>query len=283
MLILKIDVKRLRNEEWFSFFTELRALVKKYGAAVLGIAALFELLETLLNRADRALIVLRKSVHTAEMKNADKERNDLFRGLYETVKVSRKLTATADREAAERLSVLLSGYRKTALDSSYAEETSAIYNLLQDLKGPYAADITQLGLGKWVTDLQAAEARFLACLDERSREYTGKPVEDLRKIRSEADALYRSITEVVYARLLADGLGGDVAVDPDDIDDGTYESSVPPEQRGNIPYKFVIAWNPTVRRYHNMLASRAGRRAAAQHPDSPDMDTDPDTGEGEEA
>jgi hypothetical protein len=68
----------------------------------------------------------------------------------------------------------------------------------------------------------------------------------------------------IYAQLLADGLGGDVDIDPEDFKDGAYESTVPSEKRGNIVYNFVVAWNIILKKYATMLAARAGRRAKAK-------------------
>jgi hypothetical protein len=265
-------MKRLRHEEWFGVYSELRGLVPVYGAAALGIADLFELMEPLHDKADLLLETVRKSTHTKGLKEADKERNSLFRGLYDVVKSSQKLSVEADRVAAERLFVLLSSYRKTALDGSYAEESFALFNLLQNLQGAYAADVTQLGLGKWVANLSAVEQKFTDYRAARDKEYAEKPTEHLKNIRPQVDALYKSMTDVIYAKLVAAGLGGDVEVSPDDLKTGPYEDSVPQEQRGNIPYNFVVAWNVVLKRYSNMLAARSGIKENENVPETDEED-----------
>jgi hypothetical protein len=159
---------------------------------------------------------------------------------------------------------------------SYAEESSAVYNLLQDLKKKYAADITLLGFKKWVDALDAAETAFLAARTERTKEDIGKPKEHLKDIRQRVDDLYKGITEILHAKLLADGLAGDILVDPEDLNTGAYDSTVPKEQRGNIVYNFVIAWNEILKKYHNLLATRAGRRAKSDEPDPDEPDSPPE-------
>ncbi|MDR2118261.1 MAG: DUF6261 family protein [Tannerellaceae bacterium] len=272
MRIGSIDLLRLRNEEWYGIFVEFIVLVLRFGADKLKIAELFALFVPLHEKSDKLLEVIHKSEHTAKMKEADKKRNSFFRGLYDVVKTSRKLEAAADRDAAERLYILLSTYRKTAIDGSYSEESSAIYNLLQDLNGKYAADITLLGLGKWVANLSAAEQTFRSLWDERLQESADKPKEQLKAVRKQADALYRSMADVLYAKLMADGLGGDVVVDPDDLKTGPYEDSVPEDQRGNVVYNFVIIWNEVIKKYHNTLAIRAGQHANKEK--DPDGESD---------
>jgi hypothetical protein len=272
MRILKIYLNRLRNEEWFGLYAELREMVPLYGASALGIAALIELLEPLHDKADQLLEITRKSTYTDLLKEADAERNAYFRSLYEVVKNSRKLPLAADKAAAERLFVLLAGYRKTAIDSGYAEESSAMYNLLQDLQNTHSADVTLLGLGKWVNNLSVAQQKFKDARTARDREYADKPTEHLTKIRRQVDELYKSITDILYAKLMTDGLGGDVDISPDDLKTGPYEDNVPQEQRGNIPYNFVVAWNVVLRRYHAMLTARISRKEKDKNSDSNDDD-----------
>ncbi|MDR2810019.1 MAG: DUF6261 family protein [Tannerellaceae bacterium] len=277
MRIAKLNLSHLRTEEWFNLYADLLEQVPIYGADKLGIADLIALLIDLHNRADKVLIVLRKSVHTAEMEKADKERDAFFRGLLDVVKTSRRLPATADKEAAERLYVLLSGYRKFVLNSGYSEESSALYNLLQDLHEKYAADITLLGLGKWVNNLDLAEQKFLSYRSQRTKEEIDRPVERLDEIRKETDILYRSSMEILYAKLVVSGLGGDVVVDPESLKTDIYEDSIPQEQRGNVAYNFVIAWNHILKKYSNLLAARAGRKAKGKkpEPDEPDESDEP--------
>jgi hypothetical protein len=95
MRILKISLTRLRNEEWFRLYTDLRELVLRFGASVLDIVPLFTLLESLYEKADNLLLVLQKSVHTEAIKQADEERDALFRGFLEAI--SCKTSAEAMR------------------------------------------------------------------------------------------------------------------------------------------------------------------------------------------
>ena len=275
MDIDRLNLAHLHNEEWFGVYVDLFAEVPKYGAANLGIAELLARLLPLYQTADKLLLTLQKSSYTEKIVQADKDRDSAFRSLTDAVKAALGLPLEADRDAAYRLQILLASYRKSVLDSSYAEESNALYNLLEDLGRKYAADVTLLALGKWVNSLRAAEEKFQTFRSERTQEDVGKPVEELRKVRRQMDALYHSIVGVLHARLMADGLGGDVAIDPESLKDGVYESNIPSEQRGNIVYNFVIAWNRILKKYENLLATRAGRRAKEkekeqeQQPDEP--------------
>jgi hypothetical protein len=270
MQFVQIDLTRLRNEEWFAFYSELWELIPVYGAQTMGVDGLLALMEPLYLKANRGLATVRKSFFTEEMREASLRRNRLFSGFYSTVKAARILTAgQEDADAAERLFILLTHYRKLALNRSYTEESAATLSLLQDLQGKHAADVTALGLARWVESLHLAEQKYVAYRTAQMQEDLKKPVEKLRNTRIQMDALYKSLTQALYSRLLADGLGGDKVVDPNDLKTGTYDDDVPPERRGNVTYNFVIAWNEIVRKHLHLLAVRAGFRAKRKHLHTP--------------
>ncbi|MDR2389960.1 MAG: DUF6261 family protein [Tannerellaceae bacterium] len=262
MQILRLNLKSLHNEEWFNLFTDFKNEIPIYGGAEkLGVKKLYELLTPLYSKADHLLIVLRKSVYTEAMREADKDRNALFTGMYNVIKASRALPGDDKKDAAKRLFILISDYRKSAINSSYTEESSAIHNFLQDVKGKYAPYITLLQLDTWVNDLKAAEQKFLDCRALRTQEDVEKPTERFADVRKEMDLLYQGIVDSFHVQLLADGLSGDVNIDPEDLKTGIYEEDTPTELRGNVVYNFVVAWNRILKRYADMLAVRAGRRA----------------------
>jgi hypothetical protein len=176
------------------------------------------------------------------------------------VKSSRTLPDDNPREAARRLYVLAARYRKNILNKSYSESSAAVYNLLEDLDGKYAADIIFLGAAQWVDAIREGENDFQNFWNKRKQESADKPKENIKIVRVEADEVYDSIMEALYGQLLVAGLGGDVAIDPESLKGGVYESDVPSHLRGNVAYNFVIDWNETLKKYHNLLAQRAGRR-----------------------
>ncbi|MDR3142931.1 MAG: DUF6261 family protein [Tannerellaceae bacterium] len=264
MKVIRIALNHLHNEEWFEFVTKFQELVERFGRDTIGIKDLYKLFTPLCLKVDALLVVLRKSVYTKEMEEADKERDDLFRGFFGVTKGMQRQPTAAKQEAAERLYNLLEGYRKAILDANYEAESAAIHNLLQDLTESYKADVTLLALTDWVTAIDQAERHFLTFDAKRTEESVAKPKENLKLFRRKADVLYNAITNVLDARLLADGLGGDVVVDPSDLDDEIHfeDEEGSHEFHGNVVYNFVIAWNETVKRYRNILSQRAGRRAA---------------------
>jgi hypothetical protein len=271
MKVIKLVLSRLHNEEWFGVYVDFKEEVTKFGAEQLGIQKLFQRLLPLHYKADKLLLVLRKSVLTDELAAIDKERDTYFGALLRSAKDKMSLPAADKQEAAKRVYNLLSHYRQNGILGGYAEESSAIYNLLQDLKGKYKADITLLALGEWVDALRLAENKFVDLRKQRIDETDEKPKESLPEIRSEMDLLYNSMTDVLDAQLVADGLGGDLVVEPGSLDNGIWEDGdpTPPYLRGNVVYNFVTRWNVILQGYHNLLAARAGRAAKKDQPEEP--------------
>jgi hypothetical protein len=77
------------------------------------------------------------------------------------------------------------------------------------------------------------------------------------------------MANVLDAQLLADGLGGYTADEPDDdADDDARKTGRDdaPGSHEHPAYDFVIAWNVIVRKYRNLLQQRAGRRAKSKKP-----------------
>ena len=263
MKTTRIKLSALHNEEWLGFYADLKRVATFFGVDALGIADWYQKILPLYEEADRLTLLIKKSIYTEEIEKADEKRDNLFRGVREVVRGSLQQPDEPKRKAAGRLFNLLEAYKKIIPEGNYSAESPAIYNLLQDLDGSYAADVAALGIAEWVTALREAEQEFLSLCDRRFLESAARPRGNIKNIRQLVDVLYQAILSILDARLLADDLGGDVIVDPESLKDGVYESDVPDHLRGNVVYNFVLAWNEEVKKYRNLLAQRKGRRAKA--------------------
>jgi hypothetical protein len=262
MRVERIHLQHLYNNEWHELHTDFKATAAKYGPETLRIGELWEPYLTHLSKADKNLIKIDKSIHTAEMKAADKERDLLVTGFHRAVKISLNLPDAAKKDAAKRLLNIVHPYKVQAIKVGYAAESSLIDNLLRKLND-YTADITLLALDGWVSSLRETEEKFNTFRSKRLKESIGKPKEKIKAIRLQVDGYYRSMIDIIYARLLADGLGGKVVVDPESLDTVDREDNdpTPPFLRGNPVYNFVIEWNTFMRSYRSTLAARTTRTA----------------------
>ncbi|MDR1645604.1 MAG: DUF6261 family protein [Tannerellaceae bacterium] len=251
MKVIRLRLKNLQNEEWFNLCTELKSTVESFGEENLGFQALYQRFLPLYATADTLLEILRKSIYTQKIENLDRMRQDLFRALYGMTKIMKKQPEPTRKVAAHHLYNLLRSYYKNVIDTSYAKKSSTLYNLMQDLHGDYAADISLLNLSEWVTPLEKAEQDFLELYRKRRQENINKPKENLLEIRRQAELIYTAMMNHLDGQLLADGLGGNRIVNFNSSD-------------ASIICKFVIRWNEVAKRYRNMLAHRAGIQAKSK-------------------
>ncbi|GBU25116.1 hypothetical protein R83H12_01755 [Fibrobacteria bacterium R8-3-H12] len=86
------------------------------------------------------------------------------------------------------------------------EETSAIYNILQELQGKHAADMDAVGITQWATELQTRNAAFEALVKERFDETAARTTDIVMKqARAQLDEAYRGIVELVNALAVVEG------------------------------------------------------------------------------
>jgi hypothetical protein len=159
----RFRIEDLRHEEWFQFYTEFKMLAGQYNPPALNIDALFATFVILYARADEALEIIRKSATTEQLAEADHARDVIFRGFSDAGKAGLSHFDPSRREAARRLKIVFDHYGNIAR-KSYDEETASIYNLIQEMNDVHAADIAILGLGEWVSRLDADNKAFDAFL-----------------------------------------------------------------------------------------------------------------------
>ena len=205
MKIGNIHINNLRNDAHFQFHTEFRDLVTVHGSAALKIKPQFDAYLPLYEKMDEALKKIVKSEFTAKMQDMDKARDNVYIGLSETNKAALRRFSPEVREAAARLKIVFDTYGNVAR-KSLDEETSAIYNILQELQGKYAADAATVGIGQWVAELDACNKAFEKLVKERFDEAAARTSVVLKDARAEADAAYHSIVERVNALAVIEGV-----------------------------------------------------------------------------
>jgi len=232
----KIDKSRLRNDAHFQFHTEFKdALGKMTQATATGqIAPQWAKYQELYAIEDEGLKKIRKSHLTEQIQNADKSRDEIFLGMVEQNRSLLKHFDSAKREAANRLQIVFNTYGNVAT-KSLNEETSAIYNLLQDLSSPkYQADTTTAGLTDWATELQTRNTAFDTLVKQRDTETADKTDINLKEARAKLDEVYDTITDLTEAHILLQTAEGAVLT------------------------PLVNAFNPVIDRYTKLL--NAGRK-----------------------
>jgi len=230
-----IELSKMRNDEHFQFHTEFIKLVTRSGAANLKVEAPFEAYLQFYRRADEALKKIPKSALTEEIHKADKRRDKAFRGLVDKNRASLKHFRLEVQEAAKRLSILFKTYGKLG-SKPLNEQTSGVYNMMQELRGAYADALDNVGLQDWANELEAANNDFAMLYRLRLDESAQKTKAVLKQERKNMDTAYRQLTERLNARVV-------------------LESE--PTLHG-----FIDSLNTLIAKYKTLMAQRAGKAKA---------------------
>jgi len=251
--INKISTYMMRNDTHFQFFTEFKGLVAKSGAGALGIEAEFSGWLPLYEREDAALKKIVKSALTAQIQEADKARDVIFTGMLEMNSAALKHFSADVRSAATRLKIVFDTYGNVA-KLPLNDETSAIYNLLQELEGGYAADAAAVGIGSWVGELKARNNAFAALVTARFDETALRTDIVLKEARSAVDAGYFAMRERINAFVVING-------------GSAYET-------------FIKTLNAIIDKYKARVGRKGGRHGLGQGDEAAGED-EAETGDGE--
>jgi len=201
----RINMLRLNNDAHFQFNTQnsvlLTALRGRFQMDVYTLKEIDKYGEHL-TVEDGALKKVTKSVLTEKIHDADRLRDETFRGLLELNKSQCKHFTQSTREAALRLQIVLDAYGDISR-KAMQEQTSAVYNLCQELKSAkYLADATLVGLLPWIEELTNRNKAFDALINERYKEDLAKSGVGMREARAAVDETYRMIIKRIEALML---------------------------------------------------------------------------------
>jgi hypothetical protein len=237
-MIDSIPLSKLHHNEHFQFHTEFRDLVEESDPVMAIIQNEFDSHYTLYVQEDGCIKKVLKSETTLKRNEADKKRDTTFRGFANSVKSALDHADPKVQDSAYRLDILLKSYGNLAR-KPYHEETAGIYNLLEDLKEKYAADITILKLEDWVVELENNNIAFEKLVKLRFTEIeqaTGLKTQDVRK---SIDKVYLDIVERIKALILLEH-------------NPLYET-------------FARQLNARISIYNNLIAQRKGRLNAKKN------------------
>jgi hypothetical protein len=158
----------------------------------------------LYKQVDDSFKKINKSAFTEQIQEADKARMQVFTGLSAKCKAAQKHFDPKVQEAALHIKIVFDTY-KNITKKPLNEKTSAITNILQELKGKYAKDINTIGVCEWVKELRERNNTFADLVKARFEESAGKSDVVLKEARKELDKKYRIIIERINALIIVDG------------------------------------------------------------------------------
>ncbi len=204
MRIKKIDLRRMRNDEFFQFFTRVRNMIVAATPVKLKIEKAFEDFKDVYAKLDASLKKIIKSSITPMIGEAITARNKVFRGLALARKANSKHFMNTVREATERLTPVFETYGDlTALAND--ESTSAMYNFCKDLMESYAEDLITAGLAQWVTELDKMNKAVETLMMQRFEERSARTNLKIRDVRIEMGELWSRIADRINSLELVEG------------------------------------------------------------------------------
>jgi len=207
MKINNMITSRLRNDAHFQFHTEVqRFLWQTNQSPLLNIDAQIEKYEFAINEEDKALKKINKSFYTERIQEADKMRDETFLGMVELNRAMCKHFAPHIRDAACRLQIVFDTYGRINV-KPLNEQTSAIYNLLQDLDSTkYRLDANHVGIIDWLRELETRNNNFADLVRQRFEESAKKVNVVMKEARKNTDDIYNEIIEFINAKVVIDGI-----------------------------------------------------------------------------
>jgi hypothetical protein len=199
--ILVAKLARFLNGEHLEFIREVIALVNKFGAGMLNIEQVFEVLRAAFAREEEAIAPVRKSKYTELITKADSVRDKTFIGLKNLVKAAMNHIDPAVAEAAKNLWIVFQSFgniNKVGKEN----ETAHVAKLVSDLQGTYAADVATVGATRFVEQLKAENDAVIELTEARYEEQNTRTDLKMKDVRPETDSAYSALTERITALLV---------------------------------------------------------------------------------
>ena len=198
--ILKANLNNARNAEHYQFHSDVLSIVTEEVAAAQKIESLRSEYVALFEKENAAFIQNRAYESTKDVEAKDRERDDLFLYIKQTVDSNLYCPVANKKAAAEKLSFAMKPYR-SANTKAFAENTAQVTNLVQDLQSEaYVGYVELLGLTEAVAQLQVANNEFNAIYMGRSGEKLVRASnENMKSIRPKVDTAYRSLASAINA------------------------------------------------------------------------------------
>ena len=198
--ILKANLNNARNAEHFQFHSDVLNVFTEEVAKTQKIESLRQNYLDLFQKEDTAFIQNQAYESTKEIEAKDRERDDLFLYVKQTIDSNQYCPVAEKKAAAQKLAFALKPYR-SANTKPFAENTAQVSNFVEDMQGAeYKTYVATLGLTEAVAQLKTANDAFNAVYTGRSGEKLTRVSNDnMKTIRPKVDEAYREVASAINA------------------------------------------------------------------------------------
>ena len=201
--IMGIDLIRVNNGAHQMFMENVAKVLAEYQQAITAhpkTKTLTEEFGKLLQQEKTCMGLSRTSLLTAQIAEADHERDMLFTGFKAVVRAFTKGTNPETKAAAKTIWLDIAGYRINNR-MQLERQTGVLYILTKKCLTQYAEEIELLHLTQYVTQLAASNDKVSQLLNLRLDEQTGIVKGALRATRLKMDEQFRLVVKAINARM----------------------------------------------------------------------------------
>ena len=201
--IRNIDLTKVNNGAHRMFMESVAKILAEYEQAIAAhpkTKMLTAEFEKLLQQEKACMGLSRTSLRTAQIAEADHERDMLFTGFKAVVRAFTKGTNPETKAAAKTIWLDIAGYRINNR-MQLERQTGVLYILTRKCLTQHAEEIELLHLTQYVTQLAASNDKVSQLLNLRLDEQTGIVKGALRATRLKMDEQFRLVVKAINARM----------------------------------------------------------------------------------
>ena len=201
--IRNIDLTKVNNGAHRMFMESVAKILDEYGQAIAAhpkTKMLTAEFGKLLQQEKACMGLSRTSLRTAQIAEADHERDMLFTGFKAVVRAFTKGTNPKTKAAAKTIWSDIAGYRINNR-MQLERQTGVLYILTKKCLTQHAEEIELLHLTQYVTQLAASNDKVSQLLNLRLDEQTGIVKGALRATRLKMDEQFRLVVKAINARM----------------------------------------------------------------------------------
>ena len=201
--IRNIDLTKVNNGAHRMFMESVAKILAEYEQAIAAhpkTKMLTAEFGKLLQQEKACMGLSRTSLRTAQIAEADHERDMLFTGFKAVVRAFTKGTNPETKAAAKTIWLDIAGYRINNR-MQLEQQTGVLYILTKKCLTQHAEEIKLLHLTQYVTQLAASNDKVSQLLNLRLDEQTGIVKGALRATRLKMDGQFRLVVKAINARM----------------------------------------------------------------------------------
>ena len=201
--IRNIDLTKVNNGAHRMFMESVAKILAEYEQAIAAhpkTKMLTAEFGKLLQQEKACMGLSRTSLRTAQIAEADHERDMLFTGFKAVVRAFTKGTNPETKAAAKTIWLDIEGYRINNR-MQLEQQTGVLYILTKKCLTQHAEEIELLHLTQYVTQLAASNDKVSQLLNLRLDEQTGIVKGALRATRLKMDEQFRLVVKAINARM----------------------------------------------------------------------------------